>query len=225
MPNFEVMDGNRFEGDFSLQPVAGYQPNAAEQGYLDQLARVTQALNIDRERDPTGTDQAARKLAEARQNRRQAAIEELRAQADEFCADGLPAASAANHAMMIESRYIGRADFEITDRDRFEGDFDVRVVSSVHPTASERSYINTLRRVTQALAIDKANEPSEPGESAALAEALSKGRQKAADDLRKQADQFCAGKLAADIAADNVLVIKGKYVANRDRLAASLFIV
>lgn len=102
-------------------------------------------------------------------------------------------------------------------------DFTVAAAPQKTPTAAEQDFIDTLGRVNDALADDERADSS-PNDRAGI-ELRRRAREAAITELRGQANQVCNGQLDAAIAADNVLVIKGKYVAARDRISNSLFAV
>jgi hypothetical protein len=109
---------------------------------------------------------------------------------------------------------------------RFDGDFSVAPTGGYVPTAAEEAYAAGLENVTTRLANEETHDRQlNQVTMAALVEAKRARRREATGLLRADADMFCAGTLAADIAADNTLVIWGRYTAARDRLLTSLFVV
>lgn len=108
---------------------------------------------------------------------------------------------------------------------RFADDFDVAPAAGHTPTPAEETYLATLQRVTYALAGDEETEASDNDPASAVVLARRKLRASAVAELRSEAEEVAKGTLSTDIAADNALVIKGKYVAARDRLSTSLFVV
>jgi hypothetical protein len=117
--------------------------------------------------------------------------------------------------------------YTIGDRQpvRLPGDFVVAPVQGYAPTAAEAGYLQKLNDVLQRLADEETDDAANTDTAqAALVEARRRLRSRAVADLRSDAEAFRGG-LAADIAADNALVVWGGYAAGRDRLAGSLFVV
>lgn len=110
MPNFTIEAGSRFPEEFYLTPVSGYVPTDLEKGYIESLSRVMESLSDDKAHDPTGTDDASVALSQARTNRRNEALRELKAQANDFLGGHLVAATAADNAFVIRGKYV--ADLE-----------------------------------------------------------------------------------------------------------------
>jgi hypothetical protein len=101
MPNFNIVDrpNRRFDGDFSLEPVAGHLPSAGERAYLETLGRVTHSLAQDEAADalrPAGEKALTLAMKKARAD----AARELRSQAEKFNSGVLPADNAADDALV-----------------------------------------------------------------------------------------------------------------------------
>lgn len=108
---------------------------------------------------------------------------------------------------------------------RFEGDFALE--NSQGPiTQQEQAYLDVVTRVLDALADDAAADllPDRNFGDAVKAR-RQELRRLSADAMKHEADEFAAGKLAPDIAADNTFVLKGRYRAEIDRLDKQLFII
>jgi hypothetical protein len=118
-------------------------------------------------------------------------------------------------------------DFDVIDRPqpRFEGDFAVEPVAGYVPLPAEQAYLAALDRVSLSLAQDEHDDAARPEKEKAVVLARKKERSQTAAELRAQANEFSKRTLSGDIAADNALVIKGKYVGARDDLSKSLFVV
>src|SRR5262245_10835194 len=119
------------------------------------------------------------------------------------------------------------SNFVIADRSpkRFDGDFTIDPVSSYSEAPLEKDYRDTVERVTSSFANDETQDTTGTQASSARSLARQRLRASAAAKLRTDAEEFAAGRLAPDIAADNALVIKGQYVAETFRLSRSLFVV
>jgi hypothetical protein len=105
---------------------------------------------------------------------------------------------------------------------RFEGDFTITPVGNVQPTAEELSYVaeleNALARVVQETEAD-----AEADIGAAATQERARIRRGFVDDLRTDATQVAAETLAAASAENNVLVRRGMYLADADRVLGTLF--
>jgi len=110
MPDFNIVEGRRFDGEFSLDPDPNHAPTTAEQAYLDALHRVMDSMAQDHDADPTGDDEGSVALRQARVARRNRALQELQAEAAEFIAGHLIPEIAADNAFVIRGRYV--ADIE-----------------------------------------------------------------------------------------------------------------
>lgn len=121
------------------------------------------------------------------------------------------------------------ATFNVVDRTnkRFEGDVELQVDKTPPPPAAdEQRYVDTLKAVLHALARnEEADRVENDGAAKASTAARREYRRRASTKLREQAHDFARNSLAADIAADNALVIKGEYVGELARIATSLFVV
>jgi hypothetical protein len=132
----EIVDPGRFPGDFQvhrLPPAAALAPEevAAENAYFGRLRAVLDEFGVHEQGDETA-GYAAAALADMKA-RRQAAVAELRAQAERFSDGGLAAQDAAAGVSAVETSYAADRDallpaFQTVDRApaRFDGDFRVQ---------------------------------------------------------------------------------------------------
>jgi hypothetical protein len=108
---------------------------------------------------------------------------------------------------------------------RFPEDFEVTAANN---SPDDTRYATVVSQVIDDLAEDEKRDASSVNGSdpvPALVLARRKRRAAAAAALRAEAQEVSQGSLISTIAADNALVIKGEYVADRDRLTKSLFVV
>ena len=121
------------------------------------------------------------------------------------------------------------ANFKIGNQSpqRFAGDFLLEKEQSGYaPTPDEQIYLAKLHIVLNDLARDEEQDTADKDRAGSgLVLARQEKRTQAAFELKEEAQEFIDGRLAPDFAADNVLVIKGKYVGNLKRLSNSLFVV
>ncbi len=124
--------------------------------------------------------------------------------------------------------------FDIVDRApaRFVGDFLIQPSAGHVPNAAEQAYLDALTRQPQLDGVGDRLADDETADQAITSPAASARVQArrtqrgiAVAELRKDAEAFRAGQLAPDIARDNAWVIWGTYIAERNRLSRSLFVV
>jgi hypothetical protein len=118
------------------------------------------------------------------------------------------------------------ANFSVETRQRFPDEFVLVAVPGHTATTAEQAYVGNLNRVMESMVEDVAEDPAPTDEaSTAINQARKERRRLALQELRAQADLFLAGELSAQIAADNVFAIRGKYVADLERQTNSFFLV
>jgi hypothetical protein len=230
----EIVDPGRFPGDFQvhrLPPAAALAPEevAAENAYFGRLRAVLDEFGVHEQGDETA-GYAAAALADMKA-RRQAAVAELRAQAERFSDGGLAAQDAAAGVSAVETSYAADRDallpaFQTVDRApaRFDGDFRVQQRAGRTADDAERVYLNGLNSILAEMDGDERADLMAQYAMSLLV-ARQKRRSDAADELRADANRFCAGELPPKDAAEMAFVSKGKYIADRERLSRELFSV
>jgi len=113
----------------------------------------------------------------------------------------------------------------IADGNRFDGDFTVTAIPGQVVTADEINFIARAALVTHDFATDDAGDPPPNGSGLALRLARKDVRKRFAAQLREQARLVSTNQIIPSNAADNLLVIKGKYRREIERLGESLFVV
>jgi hypothetical protein len=118
------------------------------------------------------------------------------------------------------------ANFTVSDAvtTRFDGDFDITPAGGYTPGPEEQRYVDTMRSVMNGLAKDEENDKATHNGNAHRIRARGL-RTAAAAKLRADATEFSNANLTARDAAENALVIKGRYLNARDRAARRLFVV
>lgn len=116
--------------------------------------------------------------------------------------------------------------YSVAEGPRFDGEFGLAADTGHAPTGDETAYTAALQRAMDAFERDRGYDPTGTDEnSRALTQARGARRRAALAEMRTQADEFIAGTLNAALARDNVFTIRGKYVADLERLDQSLFVV
>jgi hypothetical protein len=113
----------------------------------------------------------------------------------------------------------------IADGNRFDGDFTVAAAAGQQTTPDENNFIARTAVITGDLAADDAADPPADGNTLALRVARKEVRKRFAAQLREQARLVSINQIIPNIAADNLLVIKGKYRRDIERFEESLFVV
>jgi hypothetical protein len=113
----------------------------------------------------------------------------------------------------------------IADGNRFDGDFTVAVAAGQQAAPDENNFVTRTAVVTADLAADDAADPPADGNTLALRVARREVRKRFAAQLREQAHLVSINQIIPNTAADNLLVIKGKYRREIERLEESLFVV
>ena len=226
MPDFAVVDRNppRLDGDFQITITPPYTPTADENQYLTLVQDALDQLARDATTD--GHAKLRVSLRDARRNWRAAALARLRADAVAVAARGDTAAAAKPRVTTVMNGYTASPpDIVIADASpqRFGGEPSV-ACNGFAPTPGERTYLDQLKRLLDYLAADEASDGTAQFSPAVL-KARRDQRKATADELRKDAGYWKQGALESDIAANNVLVLKGAYKALLERLTRSLFSV
>ena len=224
MANFEITTPAepRFDGDFKFAAKAGHTPSAAEQAYLAAVDGLLDRLAADQAADiaahypkpPLRTRQAARKLAATT----------LQANAGKFV-EGFNSAGDVTEVTAIGDLYrSGLPQFGAADQDaaRFDGDFRIVQIAGYTPGAGEQAYFDSVKRTLDELAADKRLD-STGGFTQNVINAREIQRKSSADALRAQVDNYWSGQRSASDAAEQAVLLRGRYQARRDRLTKLLF--
>lgn len=111
------------------------------------------------------------------------------------------------------------------DPARFAEDFRLEPVAGYTPTPSEQSFLDKLIVVLDHFLQDAQQFERPEKYSKAVRETAQKICGETVAELRTRAEEFAEGNIAADRAADNALILRGKYIAKVEQLTKSLFIV
>lgn len=225
MANFAVIDRTpaRLVGDFQIEPLAPHVPTIDQKEFLTQIH-----AELDRLARDAATDGAAElrdRLRAARRDLRSAVVAKLRVEATEFAADAKTTSQVQGRVKEIMVEYgtsIPDVVIERRKTDRFSGDFAVRCVGFM-PDADELAYLDRLEQFLDYLYRDEISDPK-ANLSDAILLARREQRKATADELKKDAEYWREG-LRSEVAANNVLVLRGGYKALRDRLMHSLFTI
>jgi hypothetical protein len=224
MPNFVKTGATapRLPGDFSLAPSAAYPPNAAELDYLTAISDALAQLAAD-----DAADIAARypeNLFSGRQAARKAAMAALDADAANFVGGRNPTGDRTrlNAALADYTAGIPKYGAKDATEPRFEGDFDTVVALGYLPGPDEQLLLDNIEAAKAEMANDKRKDVSERLSPTAvkLRERL---RQSVADSLRSQVEKFVATSASPKAAAEEAVLMRGRYQARRDRLERRLF--
>jgi hypothetical protein len=98
----------RFEGDFDLVVIPGYQPTQDEAAFFDSIKRAGQEFAADKRLDPNGG--FTQNVINAREIQRKSSADALRRQVDTYWSNPLSAADAAESVMLLRGRYQARRD-------------------------------------------------------------------------------------------------------------------
>ncbi|CAN5476534.1 hypothetical protein BH11PSE4_BH11PSE4_42580 [soil metagenome] len=224
MANFEITTPAepRFDGDFKLAAKAGHAPIDPERDYLAAVDALLDHLAADEAADiaahypkpPLRTRQTARKLAAST----------LRANAGKFV-EGFNTTGDVTEVTAIGDNYrSGLPQFGAADRDaaRFDGDFEIVRIAGYHPDAGELAYFDSVKRALDEFAADKRLD-SISGFTQNVIDAREIQRKSSADALRGQVDGYWTGLRSAPDAAEQAMLLRGRYQARRDRLTKLLF--
>jgi hypothetical protein len=224
MPDFETTTRAplRFPGDFHVAPIAGHQPTAAEQAYLDTINSFVDQMATDSVDDIAAN--YSEPLLSGRQAARAAAITALGDEVRKFIGGRNPSGDPAG-LIEIRSNYASvLPKFGTTNsaHPRFEGDFDIVFVQGYAPGDGEQAFLASIKAATREFAADKLRDST--GEfSPVVIVSRGKLREATAKELRDGIESFRTGPMAANTAAENVVLQRGRYQAKRDRLTRRLF--
>jgi hypothetical protein len=226
MPNFTVekfglpgLPGN-LRNDFEIKKTdPAYVPTGSEETYLSKLNDTLTMLR-DAEREDTNF------LGSDRRQHRGAEASRLREIAMEF-ADGKKVADAAASATTEVAQSYAQNVPDLVAQDkaagelRFAGDFTI-TPKNYQPDGAVKAYTERIADILATLDKDEVADKA-AGDSEARLTARQDYRKEAAYSLRKEFEEFRRGSVDVENAANNALVTKGIYIANRDRLKARLF--
>jgi len=106
------------------------------------------------------------------------------------------------------------------------GEFILTPKPGHEPTQDQATYMGAICRAMERARYDSKDDPGgDDAASTALAQARKNRRLKMFEELEKEAKDFVAEKITAEIAADKVFMSRGSYLADLDRLSDSLFVV
>jgi hypothetical protein len=224
MPDFVVTVPTppRFEGDFRIEPNQNHAPTQPELAYVAVASAAVDRLAADNAADAAAgypTDY----LSSLQANRKIIASE-LKIEASKFC-DGQNTTSDSARVTEILNLYTsGLPRFRATNPSspRFDGDFDIIHLPGRPPNADEQTFLEKVKATLDEFAADKLSESTSDFSPYVLTtrEGLRTANAKA---LRGRVDGFWTGKVAADVAAENVVLLRGRYQGLRDRLKRRLF--
>jgi hypothetical protein len=226
MPNFTRTSSPspRFPGDFSIEPNAGYAPSPVEQAYVDAVKDL-----VDRLAAHDVSDVAAHypeQMFKDRQAVRAAAVGDLSADAAKFVAGDNPAGD-RTHLAEIERAYtfvLPKFGTRNSEQLRFDGDFDVIIASGYAPGSDEQTWLDSIEATKTELFADKRSDSDATlGYSPSIIELRQRLRADICNDLRKQIEGLSSSGKSVKAADDEVLLMRGRYQAKRDRLARRLF--
>ncbi len=224
MPNFVRANAAppRFRGDFVLAPAPGYAPNAAEQAYLNTVKATLDEWAAD-----DAADVAANypdRLLSDRQAARAAAAAALDADAGKFIRGQNPKAEQArlNEIRMDYAAAIPKFGTRDRTPPRFEGDFDLVVVSGYVPGSDDQAFLDCVETAKSEFAADKGNDVA-GGFSPAVIKSREAQRKKAVEELRALIEDAAKIAKSPKAAVEQVFLRRGRYHALRDRLTRRLF--
>jgi hypothetical protein len=110
LPTFGCADCDvpRFEGDFDLVVMPGYQPTQDELAFFDSINRACAEFAADKRRDVSGG--FTQTVINAREGQRKSAADALRLQIDNFWSGPRSAKDSAESVVLLRGRYQARRD-------------------------------------------------------------------------------------------------------------------
>ena len=224
MPNFMKTNAvsPRLPGDFRVEPNSGYQPNAAEQTYIDAVAACLDQLAAD-----DADDIAARypeRLFSDRQVARKAAIVALDADAVKFVG-GQNSGGDLARLNAIRTDYasaIPKFGAKSATQPRFEGDFETVTALGYVPVPDEQVFLEKIEAAKSEMAADKRADIT--GNYSPMVVGIRENlRKNIADLMRSQIEEFASVRYSPKAAAEEAVLTRGRYQARRDRLTRRLF--
>jgi hypothetical protein len=224
MSNFEKTNSPspRFPNDFHIGAKSGYSPSTAEQPYIDAVNAFVDRLAADEAADTTA--RYPEQMFKGRQAARATAMAALDADAAKFIA-GQNAAGDRTRLSEIEREYastLPKFGTNPSAQPRFEGDFDTIIASGYMPTSDEQALLDSIEVAKSEFAADKRADTADRY-SASVVKFRELQRDKASGELRSQIENSAAIAKSAKPAIEQVVLIRGRYQALRDRLTRRLF--
>jgi hypothetical protein len=231
-PRFVIVDRAAvFEGYFSI--TAGGQPlDDADRSYLAAAGELLDRLRSDAQQDKDEEGTRARAVFDQHKAARKAAIDLLRAGANRVVTGKLASEAAATGARTILDGYkaqLARIDaprFDIRNQDspRFDGDFYIAAAKDAETTDAERAYVDKIHYILRRMALDATGD-RDSGVPRSVVTALQDGRKNTASELRDRAQEVSQRRADPDKSANAGLMLLGKYVRDRELVAAKQFTV
>jgi hypothetical protein len=234
MPNVTISAAAspRFEGDFQILPSAGYTPTAVDEALFAAVKAALNHLAQDHQADelvlpPGGSLPApvSQGLLTARKEARKSTAASIYAEAQKFAAGQTQAEAATERVANFKQQYLASVPtFGVADRlpGRFEGEFQIVHTAGCVPDSAQATYLDSLEKAFQEFVTDQSSD-STGNYSPNVIRQRKDLRVKTVKGLRTHAEKLCTGQLSANDAADTVLLDRGGYRANRDRLTQHLF--
>src|SRR5260370_26555438 len=163
-------------------------------------------------------------LLSARQGERNRRVSELEADARKFIA-GHNATGDLTRVTTIRNEYTSKIPkFGTKDASspRFEGDFELVFVLGYDPGEEDQAFLDNITGAVDELAADKRGD-STGNFSPSVVTFRGNQRKATAKSLRDHVTDFWIGQTPGSVAANNVVLTRGRYQALRDRLKRRLF--
>jgi len=222
MPNFTITFPNppRFDGDFHLTPNATHVATPSETAFLAAISAAVDKMAADNTSDATVPDSANFLLN--RQASRKTAVSALKIEASKF-AEGQNA-DPARVTEILDSYESKVPKFGAINASspRFDGDFEILLAPGYAPKLDEQNFLEKVKAALDDFSADKRNDSTSDYSPFVVTtrEGLRNANAKA---LRDHVEVFWLRRVTADVAADNVMLLRGRYQALRDRLKRRLF--
>lgn len=215
-------DPPRFPGEFRIEAEPADAVSPSELNYITTLnhtvAAIADAEIVDVAANYPGKLLAGRRLA------RTSAIAALGVDADAFIAGNNPNGD-VQRVDAIGTNYavkIPKFGARLAAIPRFVGDLDIVTVPGYTLTTPQQEFLDSI---SAALREMQADEEMEPGSQFSVNVKLARAKQRVdlAERLIREIDVFAAGEQLAEAAIINVILLRGRYQALRDRLTRRLF--
>lgn len=224
MPIFEkrIPDRPRFPGEFYIAVDAADAGSDAQKAYVAAMDAAMHHLAWDQI-----ADDAADYPENLRRNRngaRAAAVAAFERDAGKFIAGRNPSGDTAR-IDQIRANYalqIPKFGARPLSGGRFDGDFEIVIVTDYLPGNDERALQDAIRVAVAELAADQAGEV-DGGFSQSIRDARRTQRINAAKLLINEIETFGANGKTAEQATVDVILLRGRYQSRRDRLTRRLF--
>lgn len=197
-------------------------PTPAETAYLAVVNTAVDELAADDAAD--ATEDYPEQLLLARRAARKAAASALKLEARKFTAGQNPVADPAR-VPEIKNRYAADIPKFCTinpSLERFDGDFETFLLPGYIPGDDEQAFLDKVAATLDEFASDKRNDST--SEHSPYVITVREGLRKSiAKTLRDRVESFWTEHAAPSVAAENVMLLRGRYQALRDRLKRRLF--